>query len=219
MLDGTFKRANYSQQRKAVGRIKCGTESNGGFRAITISNCILDGCRGFALETVDGAFIEDITVTNLVLRGAVHAPIFLRLGTRMRGPKGVAPGSLRRVVLSNFTSYGSAAEYPSIISGVPGCLIEDIKISDMYLSNFGGGTSAWATIEPPENEAAYPEASMFGTLPARGFLPAPRPQPGVQQHRDSHRKTRSMPGHLGSRGRWPRSLPHPHWPWHSSLRS
>jgi polygalacturonase len=170
MLDGSLKRANYSQQRKAVGRIKCGTESNGGFRSITISNCILDGCRGFALETVDGAIIEDITVTNLVMRGTVHSPIFLRLGTRMRGPKGVAPGALRRVVLSNFTSYGSAAKYPSIISGVPGSLVEDIKISDMYLSNLGDGTSAWAAIQPPELPSAYPEADMFGTLPARGFF-------------------------------------------------
>ena len=49
-------------------------------------------------------------------------------------------------------------------------MLKDIKISDMYLSNLGGGTSAWAAIEPPENEAAYPEASMFGTLPARGFF-------------------------------------------------
>jgi polygalacturonase len=170
LLDGTFKRKTYSQERKAIGRIKCGTESNGGFRAITISNCILDGCRGFALETVDGAIIEDITVTNLSLRNVVHSPIFLRLGTRMRGPKGVAPGALRRVILSNFTSYHAAPEYPSIISGVPGSLIEDIKVSDMYLENHGGGTADWAAIDPPEKEAAYPEASMFGTLPARGFL-------------------------------------------------
>lgn len=170
MLNGTFKRANYSQQRKAVGRIKCGTESNGGFLSITISNCILDGCRGFALETVDGARIEDITVTNLTLREIVHAPIFLRLGARMRGPKGVAPGTLKRIVLSNFVSHGAAAEYPSIISGVPGSIIEDIKISDMYLENAGGGTAAWAALNPPENAGDYPEASMFGTLPARGFF-------------------------------------------------
>jgi polygalacturonase len=128
MLDGRWKLGAYSQERKALGRIKCGTESNGGFRNITISNCVFDKCRGFALETVDGAHIEDITVTNISMRGLVHSPIFLRLGSRMRGPAGVAPGIMRRILLSNITSYGAVAEYPSIIAGIPGAPIEDIKI-------------------------------------------------------------------------------------------
>ncbi len=170
MLDGTWKLHTYSEERKAVGRIKCGTESNGGFKNITISNCILDKCRGFALETVDGAHIEDITVTNISMRGVIHSPIFLRLGARMRGPMGVAPGIMRRVLLSNITSSGAVSEYPSIIAGLPGAPIEDIKISDVYLHQIGGGTSAWAARNPPEGEKAYPEADMFGTLPATGFF-------------------------------------------------
>lgn len=170
MLKGTYKRATYSQRRKAVGRIKCGTESNGGFRYITIANCILDQCRGFALETVDGGKIEDITVTNLSMRGLVHSPIFLRLGGRMRGPAGVKPGTLRRIVISNVTSCDAVAEYPSIISGIPGSLVEDVKLSDIFLHQLGGGTSRWAALEPPQNELGYPEADMFGTLPATGFF-------------------------------------------------
>jgi polygalacturonase len=38
-----------------TGRIKFGTESNGGFKNITISNCVFDYCRGLALESVDGS--------------------------------------------------------------------------------------------------------------------------------------------------------------------
>ncbi len=170
MLDGTWKRETYSQERKAVGRIKCGTESNGGFKNITISNCVFDSCRGLALETVDGAQIEDITVSNLTMRDVVHSPLFLRLGTRMRGPKGVAPGILRRVIISNIVSTGAVAEYPSIIAGVSGAPVEDIKISDLYLHQSGGGSKEWAAIQPPDAAAKYPEASMFGTLPASGFF-------------------------------------------------
>jgi polygalacturonase len=84
MLNVTYKRVTYSEVRNSTGRIKCGAESNGSFRNITISGCILDQCRGFALETVDGARIDDITVTNLTLLGVVHSPFFLRLGRRMR---------------------------------------------------------------------------------------------------------------------------------------
>jgi polygalacturonase len=170
MLDGTYKPAIYSEKRKSIGRIKCGTESNGGFKSIAVSNCVMDGCRGFALETVDGAQIEDVTVTNITMRDMVHSPIFLRLGSRMRGPKGTPPGSLRRVILSNIVSHGAVAEYPSIIAGIPGAVVEDIKISDMYLQQTGGGGKEWAARQPPENVNGYPEADMFGILPACGFF-------------------------------------------------
>jgi polygalacturonase len=171
LLDGTFKRMQYPPgSRPPIGRIKCGTESNGGFKNITISNCVFESCRGLALETVDGAAIEDITISNLTMRGVVHSPLFLRLGTRMRGPEGAAPGVLKRVILSNIVSSDAVAEYPSIISGVPGKLVEDIKISDMYLHQLGGGTKQWAALDPPEKESSYPEATMFGILPTRGFF-------------------------------------------------
>ena len=169
LLAGTFKRATYDQVRKAVGRIKCGTESNGGFKNITITNCMLEGCRGFALETVDGAIIEDITVSNLTMRGLVHSPIFLRLGKRMRGPAGTKPGALRRVSFSNIISSSAVAQYPSIIAGVSDALIEDIRLDSIYLGQAGGGTAAWASLDPSDKDAGYPEADMFGTLPASGL--------------------------------------------------
>ncbi len=171
LLDGTFKRMQYPVGFRApVGRIKCGTESNGGFKNITISNCVFESCRGLALETVDGAIIEDITISNITMRGLVESPLFLRLGARLRGPEGTKPGILRRVLVNNLVSSNAVAEYPSIISGIPGALVEDIKISDLYLQQIGGGTKEWAEANPPEKENGYPESTMFGRLPARGFF-------------------------------------------------
>ncbi len=89
MLDGTWKPwPTDTKVTSPTGRIKCGTESNGGFKNITISNCVFDGCRGFALESVDGALLEDITFTGITMRECTNTPIFLRLGRRMRGPDG-----------------------------------------------------------------------------------------------------------------------------------
>ena len=151
------------------GRIKLGTESNGGFRNITISNCVFDGGQGFALESLDGAVVEDITFTGITMRGILTAPLFLRLGARMRGPAGVAVGTMKRVILSNITSSGSS-RLPSILAGVPGHLIEDVKISDCFFHQVGGGSAAMAAIEPEEREKAYPDPMMFGDLPATGFF-------------------------------------------------
>ena len=53
-----------------TGRIKLGTESNGGFRNITIANCVFDYCRGLALETVDGGVLEDV-ITTLNVRSSL----------------------------------------------------------------------------------------------------------------------------------------------------
>ena len=89
-----------------TGRIKFGTESNGGFRNITISNCVFEGCQGLALETVDGALLEDITITNISMRDIISAPIFMRLGDRMRGPDNV-PVEFKRVIISNLVCSGS----------------------------------------------------------------------------------------------------------------
>jgi polygalacturonase len=59
---------------------------------------------------------------------------------------------------------------PSIIAGIPGHAIEDIKISDVYLQQVGGGNAEMAAIQPPEKADAYPEPTMFGDLPATGFF-------------------------------------------------
>ncbi len=170
LLSGKFIHKEYSEVRKSVGRIKCGTESNGGFKNITVTNCVFEGCRGFALETVDGAHIEDITVSNLTMRGLVHSPLFLRLGARMRGPKGAPLGVLKRVLFSNIVSSGAVAQYPSIIAGIEGAKIEDVKLDNIFFSQVGGGTAEWSALQPPEKPAGYPDADMFGILPATGFF-------------------------------------------------
>ncbi len=168
VLDGTWKRIS-GLRGAPTGRIKLGTESNGGFRNIAISNCVFESCQGFALETEDGALVEDITFTGITMRDIRSAPLFLRLGTRMRGPRDAKPGVLRRVILSNIISSG-ASPLPSILSGVPSHPIEDIKISDVFLEQTGGGSAEMAALEPPEREVAYPDPNMFGDLPATGFF-------------------------------------------------
>ncbi|HUY82261.1 MAG TPA: glycoside hydrolase family 28 protein [Acidobacteriaceae bacterium] len=166
VLDGAFK---LRPQKYGTGRIKCGTESNGGFKNITITNCVFDRCWGLALETVDGAILEDITFSNIAMRHVGGAPFFLRLGTRLRGPAGIQPGVLRRVILSDITSSG-AGQLPSILSGIPGHPVEDIKISNLYLEQTGGADAAMAAIHPPEKTHGYPEPTMFGPLPATGIF-------------------------------------------------
>ncbi|HEY1984726.1 MAG TPA: glycoside hydrolase family 28 protein [Terracidiphilus sp.] len=169
IIDGTWKPLSKEVQPVPTGRIKLGTESNGGFKNVTISNCVFESCQGFALETEDGAIVEDITVTNLTMRDIRSAPLFLRLGTRLRGPEGTKPGVMRRVILSNITSSG-ASRLPSIISGVPGQMIEDVKISNVIFEQTGGASAEMAAIQPEENAAKYPDPHMFGDLPASGLF-------------------------------------------------
>jgi polygalacturonase len=166
LYDGTFKTAAGFGR---TGRIKFGTESNGGFRNIAISNVVFEYCRGLALETVDGGLLEDVTISNLTMRN-VQMPIFMRLGARMRGPAGVPVGSLRRVSISNVIAHNADPRYPSCIAGIPGHNVEDVRISNVRHHMLGGLTPADAVADPPELENAYPEPTMFGTLPAYGFF-------------------------------------------------
>ncbi len=171
LLDGTFKRTQeLAPDRDGVtGRIKFGTESNGGFKNITITNCVFDRSRGLALETVDGGNIEDVTISNLTMRGVTTAPLFFRIGSRGRGPAEPPPGAIRRVSVSNVTASDVDPRYPALIAGLPGHPVEDLQLSNIQISYRGGGTAEDAAAEPPENATSYPEPSMFGTLPAYGF--------------------------------------------------
>lgn len=172
LLDGSYKKT----QKKApdggpvTGRIKFGTESNGGFKNITITNCTFDHCRGLALETVDGGVLEDITISNITMNDITNAPIFLRLGRRMRGPEGMEVGKMRRIIISNIVINNANPEDASLILGISGHPVEDVKLSNILILAKGGAPKEYANIEVPELEDGYPDPMFFGKIPAYGFF-------------------------------------------------
>src|SRR5579872_415717 len=176
LLDGTYRRFNPNRKLASyedvwrTGRIKFGTESNGGFQNITITNCVFDCCHGLALESVDGAILEDVTIGNLTMREIYDSPIFIRLGARMRGPAGRPVGSIRRVLISNVVCSNATSPICSIISGIPGHAVEDLRLSNVVIEHQGGGTREQASIRVPEKEREYPDPDMFGPMPAQGFF-------------------------------------------------
>ena len=168
LLDGTFKRT-VKYTRGPTGRLKFGTESNGGFKNITIANIVFDYSRGLAIESVDGGPIEDVAITNLTMRDIVNAPIFIRLGDRARGPNQPPPGVIKRVRISNVVASNVDSRHGVLVSGIPGHPIEDLSLSDVRIAYQGGGSAADAALDPPEREKEYPEPDMFGNIPAYGL--------------------------------------------------
>jgi polygalacturonase len=172
LLDGTYKPLDREvpDRMGPTGRIKFGTESTGGFKNITISNCVFDHCRGLALETVDGGQLEDVTISNITMRHTSNSPIFLRLGSRLHAPPGTPVGTLRRINISDVVVSDADPRYASIIAGIPGNSIEDVKLRNISIQYRGGGTADLADIIPPEDETGYPEPARLGEMPAYGFF-------------------------------------------------
>ncbi len=163
--------------------IKFGTESTGGFKKIIISDCVIkpskqrtviygkpDGISGVALETVDGGIIENINIHSLVIDGP-GVPIFVRLGNRARKYTETAAtppaGKIRQVSISDIIATGAGATGCSI-TGLPGAPIKHITLRDISIE-FSGSNMPDSVFNVPEKETAYPEATMFGDLPAYGF--------------------------------------------------
>lgn len=184
VIAGTWKKFAEDARVSRNGRIKCGTESNGGFRNITITGNVIEGCKGISLESSDGAYLEDIAITGNTMRDIVDAPLFLRLNRRNRNPKEtLRKGTLRRVLIANLVSYNSASSTSSLLSGIPENLIEDVKLSNCYFDHQGLPSTMrvrwgeetkpmpdWHTIHVPEIEDAYPELLRFGPTPSNGFF-------------------------------------------------
>ncbi len=113
LLDGTFKRFAADAKVPRTGRIKFGTESNGGFKNIAISNCVFNGCSGLAIEAVDGAVIEDVSVTEHHDAGCGGGADFLATGGADAGAGGcggggVAAGDFEQHYLFVQKSFGRA---------------------------------------------------------------------------------------------------------------
>jgi polygalacturonase len=174
--------------------IKTGTASLGGFKNITIANCVIhqasvDHLRfwsksfrgiaqprtvlaGIALEVVDGGTLENVSISNIAMTH-VQTPLFIRLGDRGRKEKVTDPerpkGYLRDVTISNVTA-SSYSHITSSITGVAGRNVENLHLSNIIFNCLGKGTAEEAAAAVPEREKDYPENRMYGwSLPAYGL--------------------------------------------------
>ncbi len=165
LLDGTMR-----PRRNGNGRIKFGTEANGGFRNITVANCVFRSCRGLALEEVDGGIMENITLNNLSMMDVAGYPIYITTGRRNRGPNVTAPSRARNILISNVTATGIEPMSGIQITGLPGQPIEGVRLENIRLGFNGGGTQENAERVPPELGTGYPEPSRIGVMPAYGVF-------------------------------------------------
>ena len=174
--------------------IKFGTATLGGFKNITITNCVMKKCTasklrnwnkflskfgvtdaitgigGISLEAVDGGFADQIAISNLSMTD-VQTPIFIRVGHRNKDEQ---KSYIKNVIISNVTAT-SASWITNSITCVEGHILKNITLRDCYfnLKACTDEKSALKSLETfvPEKVSTYPENRMFGTLlPAYGFF-------------------------------------------------
>jgi polygalacturonase len=179
LMDGSFKTDFKDEAPDAkhsiTGRFKMGTESNGGFKNIAVSNCVFEHSRGICLETVDGGAIEDVVIDNITMRDVPDVPFFIRLGARMRGPEGTPVGVCRRITLSNINVFdvGGRPKFPDVgaglVMGIPGHYIEDLTLDNIRIYYRGGASKEAIDKEVPQNTDMYPDPYRWQSLPAYGM--------------------------------------------------
>lgn len=150
---------------------KVGTATNGRFENISFSNSVIHNglvplnervIAGIALEIVDGGSMDGITISNIRMEN-VRTPLFIRLAHRHRS----AGTHLRNVVIRGIHATG--AILTSSITGMPYANVEAVTISDILLRTQEQGEPGWKEVPVPEVPSSYPEARMFGRLPAYGL--------------------------------------------------
>ena len=165
-LDGTYvpEKVNW-----VCGRIKLGTESNGGYRNIAISNCTCMWSSGLAFEVVDQGRMENITVSNISMSHVHHYPIYITTGCRNRGPKERTDvSSARDISIMNVVADDCDSLAGIIITGMEGHPLRNISLNNIRLQFRGGGKK----VETPYREQSthYPEPRWAGPTPAYGLF-------------------------------------------------
>jgi hypothetical protein len=133
---------------------KLGTESNGGFRNITMTNCTIRkpgldegdwgrkprGVAAIGLLMLDGGTLERINVSDITVRG-MRSILFIRLRNRARtySPRMDKPGIgiVRDVHINNIIARDIGPRGADI-TGLPGHPVENITISNIDVTVEGG---------------------------------------------------------------------------------
>lgn len=163
--------------------IKLGTETNGGFRNIIVRGVVVKpsadqssryfglptGHSAISLEIVDGGTMSNVDIADITITGT-ESPIFIRLADRRRPYAENAPidkvGSISGIRLHDILIDGAGPTGCSI-TGIEGHPVTDVQISDVTIRHAGGQPVTAAPAD--EKIAEYPEATMWGILPAKGF--------------------------------------------------
>lgn len=167
LLDGTYvpEPVNW-----VCGRFKLGTESNGGYRDITLTNCTFVYSSGLAFEEVDQGLMENIVVSNVTMNHVHHYPIYITTGCRNRGPKDVAtPSRGRNIQISNVLATDCDSLCSIIVTGMKDVPLENIWLSNIRLFFQGGGHRSLADKDYREQGTNYPEPKFAGQTPAYGL--------------------------------------------------
>lgn len=170
--------------------IKFGTESNGDFKYINITNCSVLNTQhsGIAIESADGGNIFAINISNITMCNVAN-PFFIYACERLRAPEDTKMGTISNINISNVyadvndeqfdaidswcpkfmpaSGKGVNISYPSIIMSSN----EDNKIKDVSLTNVHiqvlGGQEKIERLIPSKSE--YPECDRF-KLPCYGLF-------------------------------------------------
>ena len=168
LLDGSYIPEPVSW---VCGRFKLGTESNGGYKNISLSNCTFMYSSGLAFEEVDQGIMENITVSNITMNHVHHYPIYITTGCRNRGPKERTTVSTGRdIMISNMVANDVDSLAGIIVTGMPGEPLRNITLSNIQLQFRGGGRAELAKREYREQGKNYPEAKFAKETPAYGLF-------------------------------------------------
>lgn len=168
LLDGTYQPEPVNW---VCGRFKLGTESNGGYKNISLSNCTFMYSSGLAFEEVDQGIMENITVSNITMNHVHHYPIYITTGCRNRGPKERTTVSTGRdIMISNVVANDVDSIAGIIVTGMPGEPLRNIYLSNIRLQYRGGGTADLANREYREQGTNYPEPKFAKATPAYGLF-------------------------------------------------
>ena len=151
------------------------------------------GTSAISLEIVDGGTMENVSLSDFTVEGT-ESPIFIRLanrgrGYKLRGGDGTLSGNgnddtiaelipidhvgtIRGLHLTNI-SVRNAGPVGCSITGLSNHPVEDVWLTNITIHHQGGITQAdLPKIDEAlqdEKEKEYPEATMWGNLPAKGF--------------------------------------------------